>query len=264
MENMQNRRAALLGIGLGAAAASLTLGAGGAEAQASSPHPGMTPAGSSKLKSLSARLAAAPRRRDFRTVPMILDDPNLWDHEAIGELLAYAGGPRQIWDNTDLKGSWINGMRNALNAQIFSFKHPDFLIVSATHGSAQLALLDEAMWDKYQLAKQTGGAYAANTLLQRNPTAEADREIESDTGAYSGANNSIPALMDRGAIFMACHLGLWELSAKLIKQGVNPDRVSQNVMVAEMTNHLAPGVVLTPGMVATIPEFQQAGYHYIS
>jgi intracellular sulfur oxidation DsrE/DsrF family protein len=70
--------------------------------------------------------------------------------------------------------------------------------------------------------------------------------------------------MDRGVVFMACHLAIWELTAKLIKQGVNPDHVSQSVMVAEMTNHLAPGVVLTPGMVATIPEFQQAGYHYIS
>ncbi|HSZ50542.1 MAG TPA: hypothetical protein VK801_03140 [Caulobacteraceae bacterium] len=264
METTQSRRAALFGIGLGAAAAGLTLAAGGAEAQGSNRPPELTPAGAGKLKSLTARLAAAPRRRDFKTVPMVLDDPMLWDHEAMAELLAYSGSPKQIWDNTDLKGPWINGMRNSLNAQIFSFKHPDFLIVSATHGPTQLALYDQAMWDKYQLAKQTGGAYASNTLLQRNATAEADRDVESDTGAYSGANNTIPALMDRGVVFMACHLAIWELTAKLIKQGVNPDHVSQSVMVAEMTNHLAPGVVLTPGMVATIPEFQQAGYHYIS
>jgi hypothetical protein len=30
-------------------------------------------------------------------------------------------------------------MRNALNAEIWSFRHPDFLAVSVTHGTANLA-----------------------------------------------------------------------------------------------------------------------------
>jgi hypothetical protein len=261
METTPNRRAALMGFGV--AAAGLALSAGGANAEMTSAHAALLPAGAQKLRSLSARVAAAPRRRDFRTVPMILEDPMLWDHEVITELLAYAGDPKQIWDNTELTGSWLNGMRNALNAQIWSFKHPDFLIVSATHGPAQLPLLDQAMWEKYRLAKLTGGAYAANTLLESNPAIEADRNLQSETGAYSASDNSIAALMDRGVVFMACHLALWELSAKLIKEGVNPDHLSPGAMVAEMTNHLAPSVVLTPGMVATIPEFQQAGYRYI-
>lgn len=261
METAPNRRAALMGFGL--AAAGLALSAGGADAGATAVHAELAPAEAQKLRSLSARLAATPRRRDFRTVPMILDDPRLWDHEAIDELLAYPGGPKQIWDNTELTGSWLNGMRNALNAQIWSFKHPDFLIVSATHGPAHLPLLDQAMWEKYQLAKLTGGAYAANTLIEPDPAVEADRDVQSETGAYSAADNSIAALMDRGVVFMACHLALWELSGKLIKAGANPDHLSHGAMAAEMTNHLAPGVVLTPGMVATIPEFQQVGYHYI-
>ena len=29
------------------------------------------------------------------------------------------------------------------------------------------------------------------------------------------------------------------------------------------TNHLIGGVVLTPGMAGTIPELQQAGFHYL-
>jgi hypothetical protein len=35
-------------------------------------------------------------------------------------------------------------------------KHLDFLAVSSTHGSAQLALYDQAMWEKYQLTKLAG------------------------------------------------------------------------------------------------------------
>lgn len=83
---------------------------------------------------------------------MILERPQQWDDEALAEVIAYRGGPRQVWDNTELAGPWLNLMRNALNAQIWSFKHPDFLVVSATHGTAHLALFDQAMWDKYELA----------------------------------------------------------------------------------------------------------------
>ena len=259
MDTMINRRSALMSFG---AAAGVTAIAA-APAVAEDAPASLAPAGATALATLIERLAKAPRRRDFRTVPMVLDDQNFWDHEVISELLAYNSGPKQIWDNTDLASPWLNGMRNSLNAQIWSFKHPDFLLVSATHGSAQLPLLDQAMWDKYQLAKQTGGAYSTNSLIARNASVEADRDYQSDKGAYSGADNSIGGLMDRGVVFLACHLGLWELSAKLIKQDVNPDHLSHGAMVAEMTNHLVPGVVLTPGMVATIPEFQQAGFHYI-
>ena len=34
-------------------------------------------------------------------------------------------------------------------------------------------------------------------------------------------------------------------------------------MAAELTNHLVEGVVLTPGMAGTLPELQQAGFHYV-
>jgi hypothetical protein len=249
-------------MGLSIAAAGLATAGGAASAQAAARADDLIPTSATGLESLSARLARAPRRRDFRSLPMVLEDPMLWDHEAIGELLAYGAGPKQIWDNTEIASPWLSGMRNALNAQIFSFRHPDFLVVSATHGQAQLALLDQAMWEKYQLARHAGGV-TANTFLQHDRKAQADRSLQSQAGAYSSADESVPDLMDRGVVFLACHLGLWELVGTLIRTGVNPDRLSHGAIVAELTNNLAPGVVLTPGMAATIPEFQQAGYHYI-
>lgn len=260
MQDQPSRRSALQGFGL--AAAGLTaLSATAAEAQTATAGRDLAPPGATAMHELIQRLARAPRRRDFRTVPMILDDPMLWDHEAMAELLAYRAGPKQIWDATDISGSWLSGMHNSLNVQIWSFKHPDFLVVSGTHGPAEMALLDQAMWDKYQLGKLTNGAYASNTLIA--PHDEADRSYQSETGAYSAAANDVTTLMDRGVVFMACHLALWELSGKLMKAGVNPDHLSHEQMAAELTNHLLPNVVVTPGMVATIPEFQQAGFHYI-
>jgi hypothetical protein len=247
---------------LSIAAAGLATTGVAACAQAAADGDGLIPRDAAALESLSARLVRAPRRRDFRSVPMVLEDPMLWDHEVITELLAFGGGPKQIWDNTEIASPWLNGMRNALNAQIFSFRNPDFLIVSATHGQAQIALLGQTMWEKYQLARYTG-RFAANTFLQRDEQAQADRALQSQTGAYSAVDDSVPDLMDRGVVFLACHLGLWELAGTVIREGANPDRLSHGAIVADMTNHLAPGVVLTPGMAATIPEFQQAGYHYI-
>jgi hypothetical protein len=260
MESTPSRRSALLGLGV--ATAGLAMTGEAASAKPLAERLSLLPGGATALTSLTARLAQAPRRRDYRDLPMVLEDPMLWDHEAIDELLAYRGGLRQIWDNTEVSAAWMNGMHNTLNAQIWSFKHPDFLIVSATHGPAEPFVLDQAMWDKYQLAGGMGG-FKTNSLLQSNPKAEADHDLQSPTGAYSGAADSIPHLMDRGVVFLACHLALWDLSGRLIAQGVNPDRLSHGEMVAELTNHLAAGVVLTPGMAATIPEFQQAGYHYI-
>ena len=48
--------------------------------------------------------------------------------------------------------------------------------------------------------------------------------------------------MRRGVVFIACHNTMWEVSEKLIKAGVNPDKLSHDAMAAELTNHLIPGV----------------------
>jgi hypothetical protein len=71
----------------------------------------LLPPGATHLDAINARLARAPRRRDFKTVPMILDHPEQWDHEALTEVLAYRPAPKQVWDNTDIGGPWLNMMR---------------------------------------------------------------------------------------------------------------------------------------------------------
>src|SRR6202048_4457641 len=146
--------------------------------------------------------------------------------------------PKQAWDNTEIAGPWLNLMRNALNAQIWSFKHPDFLAVSATHGSAHLALYDQAMWDKYKLTHLAGGKFKTNTLIEEKKAASADAaNFEDPAGAFSPADNSIPALMRRGVVFMSCHHALWEQAAALIEAGSNPDKLAHEELAAELTNH---------------------------
>ena len=152
-------------------------------------------------------------------------------------------------------------MRDALNAQIWSFKHPDFLVVAECHGTAQVALYDQAMWDKYQLTNLAGDKFQTNTLLDEKKAQSADpKDYEDPSGVFAPADNSIPALMKRGVVFMSCHNAIWEQSAALLRKDINPDKLSHEALAAELTNHLIPGVVLTPGAVGTLPELQAAGF----
>ena len=222
----------------------------------------ISPQVTGELRSLLAELAKAPRRRDFQTIPMILDTPDLWDAEALDAIIAYRGSLKQLWDNTEINGAWLNLMRNSLNVQVFSFRNLNFLEVSATHGSAQLALYDEEMWNKYQLAKIAGGGFKTNTLVEVKDVPNEIAAHEDPNSGFGPAGNTIPALQRRGVVFLACHNAIWEHSAKLLQQGVNPDRLSHPAIAAELTNHLIEGVVLTPGISGTIPKLQQAGFHY--
>lgn len=224
---------------------------------------GLEPAGAGRLHTLTAALARSPRHRDFKSVPMILTKPSEWDSEALNLILHYRGGPKQVWDNTAIASPWLNLMRNSMNTQVWSFQHPDFLCVSATHGSAHLALYDNVIWDKYHLAKLTKGKFANNKLVTEPAGAHANPKYYEDAeGVFSPHDNSIPVLQKRGAVFLGCHNEVWELTMKLHKKGINPDHLSHEAMAAEFTNHLIPGVVLTPGIVGTLPELELAGFQY--
>jgi hypothetical protein len=226
-------------------------------------EPSLLPPGAKSLEELTARLSRAPRRRDFKTVPMILSDPDQWDHAALSEVIAYRGSPKQVWDKTGIASPWLNVMRNSLNAQVWSFRHPDFLVVSATHGTAHPALFGPAIWEKYQLAKLTGGKFQSNTLIaEHKGAAEDPKDFENPEGAFSPHDNSIPALQRRGVVFLACHNAIWEFAERLIATEVNPDELSHDALAAQLTKHLIAGMVLTPGMVGTLVELQRRGFNY--
>jgi hypothetical protein len=49
---------------------------------------------------------------------------------------------------------------------------------------------------------------------------------------------------------------------RLVASGQNPDHLGTDAIAAELTNHLLPDIVLTPGAVATLVELQRAGFTY--
>jgi hypothetical protein len=263
MKIVAGRRSVLKTFALGAATGAIGFASARAEPVPAVDKSALMPSGAIQLEALKMRLAQTPRRRDFKTVPMILDHQEQWDHEALTEVLSYRSAPRQAWDNTNIAGPWLNLMRNALNSQIWSFKHPDFLAVSVTHGTAQLALYGPTIWDKYQLTRLAGDEFATNTLITDQKAGTADpANYENPQGPFSVGDNSIPALMRRGVVFMSCHNAIWEHAEALIKLGLNPDKLSHGALAAELTNYLIAGVVLIPGAAGTLPELQQVGFHY--
>ena len=263
MKIVTGRRGVLRTFALTMATSAIGLASAGGRPVAAAVESALTPPGAAHLDALKKRLAQAPRRRDFKTVPMILNHPEQWDHEALTEVLSYQPAAKQAWDNTDIAGPWLNMMRNALNTQIWSFKHPDFLAVSVTHGTADLALYDQTIWDKYRLTSLAGDEFKTNTLIIERKAAAADpANYEDPAGPFSGDDSSIPALMRRGVVFMSCHNAIWEQAATLIKIGINPDKLSHAALAAELTNHLVDGVVLIPGAGGTLLELQRAGFHY--
>jgi len=46
---------------------------------------------------------------------------------------------------------------------------------------------------------------------------------------------------------MACHNAIWEHAERLLAAEQNPDHLAVDEVAAELTNHLIPDVVLTPG-----------------
>ena len=95
MKIITGRRGVLRTFALTMATGAIGLASAAAKPAAAAVESALTPPGATHLDALKKRLAQAPRRRDFKTVPMILNHPEQWDHEALTEVLSYRPAPKQ-------------------------------------------------------------------------------------------------------------------------------------------------------------------------
>ncbi|MFT4067778.1 transcriptional initiation protein Tat [Paraburkholderia sp.] len=242
--------------------------------QATAAESGYSMQGADSLKQLVARLNEAPRRRNFTSLPQDLTARSQWDDEALGEIIAYRGGDRQIWDNGSYRSGWLRRMNNSLNAQVHALGHPNFLIVSATHGSAQLALLDDSTWEKYEVARFTGSditsvelAYELERLLGREKArnwlaGHRAKDLANWQTSTDQSGDTIASLTKKGVVFLACHYALWEFAEDLLDAGCNPDKLNREELTADLTNHVLREAIVTPGVAGLLPEFQAKGFYY--
>jgi hypothetical protein len=92
MKIVTGRRGVLKTFALTMATSAIGLASAAGRPAAAAVESALTPPGATHLEALKKRLAQTPRRRDFKTVPMILNNPEQWDHEALTEVLS--SGPR--------------------------------------------------------------------------------------------------------------------------------------------------------------------------
>lgn len=243
-------------------ATTLLAAAGGGAGLAVAAQPSQAPTlTTGELSQLAVRLAAAPRRRSFQTVPFMLTSPDSWDQEAANDVLAYRYRSRQMWEVTDLSAPWLGLMREATNGQVFALYNPEFLPVAAVHGTAHLALFDQPSWDRYKLAALTGGKFATNSFIVEKPGVSEEDDLQDLDGFYGPANNNIISLQHRGAVFLACHDSIHAIARGL--HGMPEFAATPaDTIAADLTNGLIPGVVLVPSMVAFLVELQRAGFTY--
>jgi intracellular sulfur oxidation DsrE/DsrF family protein len=250
-----NRRAAL---GLFGQAALLAGAAGSASATTSSKP---EQPGSADLETLKRQLAAAPRRRDFKTVPFMVTRKDQWDHEAAELVLSYRNRALQVWEATEIGAPWLNLMREAVNGQVYAHGNAGFLAVAAVHGSAHLALFDQAAWDKHDLAALSGGAAHSNTYLAAKAGTSPSDDLQNLAGYYGPDNSKIVTLQQRGMVFVACHDSIHAIARNLCHLG-RGEACSPDEVAADLTNHLIPGAVLVPSVVAYLIELQRVGFTY--
>ncbi|MFB6449082.1 transcriptional initiation protein Tat [Bradyrhizobium tunisiense] len=236
----------------------LLAGTVGTASAASSEHERPT---SAELEALKERLAKAPRRRDFKAVPFMVTRRDQWDHEAAELVLSYRNRALQVWEATEIGAPWLNLMREALNGQVFAHGNLGFLAVAAVHGTAHLSLFGQKAWDKYNLATLSGGTASTNTFVAAKSGTSASDDLQNLAGYYGPANNNITTLQQRGMVFVACHDSIHAISRNLCRanrgESCSPDEVA-----ADLTNHLVPGAVLVPSVVAFLVELQRAGFTY--
>ena len=56
--------------------------------------------------------------------------------------------------------------------------------------------------------------------------------------------------------------GARELAQRLDGANANPDKLPLDALAADLTNHVIPSAIVTPGAVGTLPELQLAGFTY--
>lgn len=259
LEKPTSRRFALGALGASAVAA-VAVGSSPVIAKDKTSTPAASKGGR-KLRDLSTKLAEAPRRRDFTSVPFMADRKDLWDHEASAVLLGYDGGPRQVWEASEISSAWLNLIRESINGQVFAHGNADFLAVAAVHGTAHHVLFSQTMWDKYDLAQMAGAKTKRNDFIVEKTGATEKDDHQDVNGFYGPTNNNILSLQKRGAVFVACHDSIHAIARGVASRESNSS-LPADAVAADLTNNLVPGVVLVPSVVAYLAELQDARFTY--
>ena len=181
-------------------------------------------------------------------------------------LESVTGKHRQFFDMPNHgNGMGLIHVRNYLNTMrdTYHVKHPEVTAVVGLYGMSTMLGFNDAMWQKYGVAKPIkvidgSNAPATSNVFYKAPAGAANLSL---TGAPIGipADSSISALQERGGVFILCN-NAFNVWMGLLGGG---DAAKTAALRKEFEANMLPGIFLVPAMVVAVNQAQTHGCTYM-
>lgn len=197
-----------------------------------------------------------------------------WNLAEFYKLLRDPAKIKQVHDVVPIAdGTFLNSMKNSLNALQFGFGIPkeQLKVVAALHGPANMVNYDDYVWNRYQIGEWlnvidpvTGKPAVRNVFYKSKHSPEqlsGSIDPENENSVYQ--DRTMQALRWRGVQFLSCHTALEEQAGVLVCR--NKLTQSAEEVVEDILAHTEPGTLVVAGMAAALALLQAEGhYTYIT
>jgi intracellular sulfur oxidation DsrE/DsrF family protein len=194
-----------------------------------------------------------------------------FDWDAFAAAIDVAAPVRHVWQAFAFRPQVFNNLKNVMNGLQFGYGYDpkDVHLVFAPHGPASAYNYTDYIWKKYRigdamdLRDATGKRVESNVFLTPKAGITGSQDLDDEMGAYQ--DTSIQRLQERGVTFLSCATALQEQARIVHNAGFAPSGTSVDEIATDMLEHLIPGAVLVPSMVATVIVLQRRyGYTYLT
>jgi hypothetical protein len=198
----------------------------------------------------AAALLAVPERLHAVAAPARAaagpEDPDAWIDRVRGRDRLFIHAHRQP---LQALGAAHGILRDARDA--YGVPERENGIVVGTHGPAIGALFTDATWERFALGERYGiTERAGGRPVVANPF------LRPQEGAPPEA--TVPALMERGVLFLVCNVAVGNLSRRVAGEG-QPVEPTREALIAG----LLPGVIVVPNLFVAVSHGQKRGLGYL-
>lgn len=130
-------------------------------------------------------------------------------------------------------------------AESYDMKDSDINVVFGAHGAATAMVLNDAMWDRYELGRRHSVTDPASRSASRK-------------NVFATGGLSVARLQERGVRFIVCMRSIRRLSGELAGATASADQVR-----GDLLSNLLPGVIPVPAAIVATNRAQEAGLTYV-
>jgi hypothetical protein len=173
-------------------------------------------------------------------------DPDAW----IGRL---KGKDRLMFHAHQQLMPAVVGARNVLanGRDAYGVSEADNSLAVATHGPAISGLFRDEIWERFTFGERYKFTDPkTNAPATKNPFLAPQENWPPDA--------TVPALMERGVLFLVCNVAVRNLSRRIVKEAD-----SAEAMHKELVAGILPGVIVVPDLFVAISHAQKRGVSYI-